>query len=80
MEKEENRRELRILSKKKEMCRRMTGNNMAELITKPVKDSNGRSKTGTLIKNQVHSTGNLGRFNSFCLNATSNITGTKINL
>lgn len=58
VDKEQSRRELRILSKKKELCRKMTGHNMAELITKPAKDT----------KSQVHSTGNLGRFNSFCFN------------
>lgn len=37
----------------------MTGNNMAELITKPIKRAN---------KTQTLSTGNLARFSSFCIN------------
>ena len=57
------------MSKKKELCRKMNGHNMAELITKPVKG--GSSSSSSL--------GNLGRFNSLYFNNNIHSNNSTIN-
>ncbi len=57
-----NKRELHKQSKKKELCRKMTGRNMAELITKPA------TKPSTKQSINIHP---YSKLTSFCATKSS---------